>query len=106
MTLRALYDALRGRLKEGGVEAAAFEADCLLEHFAKRSHSFLASGINQSGQAGIPFAGTGSFVFNFLLPGLPSSFFTAVGFGFLPAIGIPPFSSSNIFYCQNHYFYI
>lgn len=34
MTLRALYDALRGRLKEGGVEAAAFEADCLLEHFA------------------------------------------------------------------------
>lgn len=34
MTVRALYDALRARLEEGGVEAAAFEADCLLEHFA------------------------------------------------------------------------
>ncbi len=61
---------------------------------------------SHSGQTGIPLAGIGSFVFNFLLPGLPSSFFTAVHFGFLPAIEIPPFSISNIFYCQNHYFYI
>lgn len=28
---------------------------------------------------------------SFRFPGLPSSFFTAVGFGFLPAIGIPSF---------------
>ena len=38
----------------------------------------------------VSYAHFSSFVFSFLFPGLPSSFFSAVGFGFLPAIRIPP----------------
>ena len=40
----------------------------------------------------IPLPGIGSFLFSFRFPGLPSSSFMAVGFGFLPApIRVPSF---------------
>ena len=58
---------------------------------ARRRHSFFASGSSHFGHAGAFFVGFGSLVFSGCLPGLPSSSFMAVGFGFLPlvAIGYP-----------------
>ena len=52
---------------------------------------FFASGSSHFGHAGAFFVGFGSLVFSGCLPGLPSSSFMAVGFGFLPlvAIGYP-----------------
>ena len=61
--------------------------------FASLRHSFFASGSSHFGQAGAFLLGFGSLVFSGCLPGLPSSSFMAVGFGFLPlvAIGISSF---------------
>lgn len=58
---------------------------------ASLRHSFFASGSSHFGQAGAFLLGFGSLVFSGCLPGLPSSSFMAVGFGFLPlvAIGFP-----------------
>ena len=45
------------------------------------------------GHGGSAFAGFGSLRFNWRLPGLPASSFTAVGFGFRPGMVIPPLVS-------------
>ena len=52
--------------------------------FAILFHSFFASSSSHAGQRGAFFSDFGSPVLRLLLPGLPSSTFTAVGFGFLP----------------------
>ena len=54
--------------------------------FARRRHSFLASGSSHLGQDGAFFTGFGSFSFSFLLPGLPSSNLIAEGVGFRPLV--------------------
>src|SRR5699024_4186745 len=59
-----------------------------------RFHSFFASSSSQEGQRGAFFSGFGSFVFKGRPPGLPSSIFSAVGFGFLPLGAIAPTSVS------------
>jgi len=53
---------------------------------ASRFHSFLASGRSQLGHLMLPLGGIGSFSLSGRLPGLPSSSFSAEGFGFLPRV--------------------
>ena len=59
---------------------------------ASRFHSFFASGSSHDGHFMPPLGGTGSCALSGHrpLPRSPSSTFSAVGLGFLPAIATPP----------------
>src|SRR5580704_1658262 len=55
-----------------------------------RFHSARPSPFRNLGISGTPFGATGSFSLSLRLPGLPSSFFSAVGLRFEPPEPLPP----------------
>lgn len=89
-TLPGISSGLR-RIRPGALSDIQVINTDLHHEWTVRIRKLCSQTTSTSNLSPIPFAGIGSFVFNFLFPGLPSSFFTAVGFGFLPATGIPSF---------------